>query len=170
SVDAGIYRARRPVSRRVGRTLSERHTLGWGRVSRWCSWRYGRSRSTKADTDTPISNGSVAMRALFEGRKGLRMKLTKQSLTLLTLIAAITFIAGMLFRCSAQTTSLIIGATTAGDNPTQVEIARAMSAGPPEVAKAARIVGMDAQSKMVILREGTTVSYACREILRLLAN
>jgi hypothetical protein len=29
-----------------------------------------------------------------------------------------------------------------------------MSAGPPEVAKAARIVGTDAQGKMVILREG----------------
>ena len=94
------------------------------------------------------------MRALFEGRKGLRMKLTKQSLTLLILIAAITFIAGMLFRGSAQATSLIKGAATAGDNPTQVEIARAMSAGPPEVAKAARIVGTDAQGKMVILREG----------------
>jgi hypothetical protein len=82
------------------------------------------------------------------------MKLTKQSLTLLTLIAAITFIAGMLFRGSAQTTSLIKGAATDGDNPTQVEIARAMSAGPPEVAKAARIVGTDAQGKMEILRKG----------------
>jgi hypothetical protein len=82
------------------------------------------------------------------------MKLTKQSLTLLTLIAAITFIAGMLFRGSAQTTSLIKGETTAGDNPTQIQIARAMFAGPPEVAKAARIVGTDAQGKMVILREG----------------
>jgi hypothetical protein len=82
------------------------------------------------------------------------MKLTEQSLTLLTLTAAITFIAGMLFRGSAQTTSLNKGSATAGDNPTQVEIARAMSAGPREVAKAARIVGTDAQGKMVVLREG----------------
>jgi hypothetical protein len=36
----------------------------------------------------------------------------------------------------------------------QTKIARAMSAGPPEIAKSARIVDMDAQGKMVVLREG----------------
>lgn len=56
---------------------------------------------------------------------------------------------------------------TAGSNPTghvaenrqsetsQVKIARALSAGPDEVAKGARIVDTDAQGKMVVLREGT---------------
>jgi hypothetical protein len=82
------------------------------------------------------------------------MKLTKKSLTLLKLTAAIPFIAGMLVRGSAQTTSLHQGSPTAGDDSTQVKIARAMSAGPMNVAKAARIVDSDAQGKIVVLREG----------------
>ena len=38
---------------------------------------------------------------------------------------------------------------------TQARIARALSAGPPEVAKAARVVDTDAQGKMIVLREGS---------------
>ena len=83
------------------------------------------------------------------------MKLTKQRLTLLTRTAAITFIAGMLLRGSAQTTSLNKRSATAGDDSTQVKIARAMSAGPMNVAKAARIIDTDAQGKLVVLREGS---------------
>jgi hypothetical protein len=41
-----------------------------------------------------------------------------------------------------------------GGDSTQVKIARAMSAGPTEVAKAAKIVGTDAKGKMIVLREG----------------
>jgi hypothetical protein len=82
------------------------------------------------------------------------MKLTKQRLTLLTRTAAITFIAGMLLRGSAQTTSLN-KRSAAGDDSTQVKIARAMSAGPMNVAKAARIIDTDAQGKLVVLREGS---------------
>ncbi len=37
---------------------------------------------------------------------------------------------------------------------TQAQIARALSAGPPEVAKSARVVDTDAQGKMIVLREG----------------
>lgn len=40
------------------------------------------------------------------------------------------------------------------DESTQIKIARAMSAGPAEVGKAARIVDTDAQGKTVVLREG----------------
>jgi len=83
------------------------------------------------------------------------MKLTKQRLTLLTRTAAITFIAGMLLRGFAQTTSLNKRSATAGDDSTQVKIARAMSAGPMNVAKAARIIDTDAQGKLVVLREGS---------------
>ena len=82
------------------------------------------------------------------------MKLTKKSLTLLRLTAAIPLIAGMLVRGSTQTTSLNQGSPTAGDDSTQVKIARAMSAGPMNVAKAARIVDTNAQDQMVVLREG----------------
>jgi hypothetical protein len=82
------------------------------------------------------------------------MKLTKQSLTLLTLAAAIPFIAGMLFRGLTQTTSLNQGSPMPGDDSTQVKIARAMSAGPMNVTKAARIIDTDAHGKIVVLREG----------------
>ena len=82
------------------------------------------------------------------------MKLTKQSLTLLTLAAAIPFIAGMLFCGLTQTTSLNQGSPIPGDDSTQVKIARAMSAGPMNVTKAARIIDTDAHGKIVVLREG----------------
>jgi hypothetical protein len=42
----------------------------------------------------------------------------------------------------------------AGD-PTELQIARAIAAGPPHVASSARIVGYDAQGKRIILREGS---------------
>jgi len=82
------------------------------------------------------------------------MKLTKQRLTLLTLTAAIPLLAGMLLRGSAQTTPSDQSRSTASDESRQVKIARAMSAGPVDVAKAARIVDSDAQGRMVVLREG----------------
>ena len=81
------------------------------------------------------------------------MKLTKLSLTFLTLTALLLLISGLLLRGAAQTTPSNHNAS-AGDDSTQVKIARAMSAGPTEVAKAARIVDTDAQGKMVVLREG----------------
>src|ERR1700728_3289997 len=82
------------------------------------------------------------------------MKLTKQSLTLLTLAAAIPFIAGMLFRGFAQTTWLNQGSPIRRDDSTQVKLPRAMSAGPMNVTKAARIIDPDAHGKIVVLREG----------------
>ena len=81
------------------------------------------------------------------------MKLTKLSLTFLTLTASVLLISGLLLRGAAQTTPSDHNAS-AGDDSTQVKISRAMSAGPTEVAKAARIVDTDAQGKMVVLREG----------------
>ncbi len=81
------------------------------------------------------------------------MNLTKLSLTFLTLTASVLLISGLLLRGAAQTTPSDHNAS-AGDDSTQVKIARAMSAGPTEVAKAARIVDTDAQGKMVVLREG----------------
>ena len=88
------------------------------------------------------------------------MKLTKKSLTLLKLTAAIPFIAGMLVRGSAQTTSLNQGSPIPGDDSTQVKLTRAMSAGPMNVTKAARIIDTDAHGKIVVLREGNN-GFAC---------
>jgi hypothetical protein len=86
--------------------------------------------------------------------KGAQMKLTKQRRTLLTWTAAIAHLTGMLLRGSAQTTSSDQSRSTSSDESTQVKIARAMSAGPVDVAKAARTVDTDAQGRMVVLREG----------------
>ena len=57
------------------------------------------------------------------------MKLTKLSLTFLTLTASLLLISGLLLRGAAQTTPSDHNAS-AGDDSTQVKIARAMSAGP----------------------------------------
>jgi|SRR5580658_9920674 hypothetical protein len=53
------------------------------------------------------------------------------------------FFAVLLASCSADDTESI-----------QAKIARAMSAGPPDIAKSARIVDTDPNGKMVVLREG----------------
>jgi hypothetical protein len=82
------------------------------------------------------------------------MKMTNLSLTSVTLTAAMLLIAGMPRHGAGQTTPLNQSSPTTGDDSTQVKIARAMSAGPVNVAKAARIVDTDAQGKMVVLREG----------------
>jgi hypothetical protein len=82
------------------------------------------------------------------------MKLTKLSLTFLTFTAAVPFLAGMLLPGAAQTMPSGQSSSTSSDDSTQVKMARAMSAGPTEVAKAARIVDADAQGRTVVLREG----------------
>jgi hypothetical protein len=82
------------------------------------------------------------------------MKLTNLSLTFLTCTAAVLLVAGMLLRGTAQTTPSDQSSSISSGESTQVKIARAMSAGPADVAKAARIVDTDAQGKMVVLREG----------------
>ena len=40
-------------------------------------------------------------------------------------------------------------------NPTQVKIERAMSAGPPEIARSAKIIDKDAQGHVAVLRKGS---------------
>ena len=98
--------------------------------------------------------GVISSHAVFGKAGNEHMKLTNLSLTFLTLTAAMLLIAGMLLRGAAQTMPSDHNSSTGSDDSTQVKIARAMSAGPAEVAKAARIVDTDAQGKMVVLREG----------------
>jgi hypothetical protein len=98
--------------------------------------------------------GAISSQTVL-GRAGNEpMKLTKLSLTFLTFTASVLLISGLLLRGAAQTTPSDHNASAGSDDSTQVKIARAMSAGPTEVAKAARIVDTDAQGKMVVLREG----------------
>src|ERR1700694_196040 len=87
--------------------------------------------------------------------KGAQMKSTKLNPTVLTFTAAMLFIVGMLLRGAAQTAPSNQKSSLSSGDSTQAKIARAMSAGPAEVAKTARIVDTDAQGKMVVLREGS---------------
>jgi hypothetical protein len=98
-------------------------------------------------------SGAISGQTVFGKAGNEPMKLTKLSLTFLTFTASVLLISGLLLRGAAQTPPSDHNAS-ARDDSTQVKIARAMSAGPTEVAKAARIVDADAQGKMVVLREG----------------
>jgi hypothetical protein len=82
------------------------------------------------------------------------MKLTKLSNAFLPFSAAILLIAGILLRGAALTTPSEQSSSLSSGDSTQVKIARAMSAGPADIAKTARIVDTDAQGTMTILREG----------------
>jgi hypothetical protein len=98
--------------------------------------------------------GAISSQTVLGTAGNEPMKLTKLSLTFLTFTASVLLISGLLLRVAAQTTPSHHNASAGSDDSTQVKIARAMSAGPTEVAKAARIVDTDAQGKMVVLREG----------------
>jgi hypothetical protein len=98
--------------------------------------------------------GAISSQAVLGEAGNEPMKLTKLSLTFLIFTASVLLISGLLLRGAAQTTTSDHNASAGSDDSTQVKIARAMSAGPTEVAKAARIVDTDAQGKMVVLREG----------------
>lgn len=77
------------------------------------------------------------------------------------IVVLLTFSAGVLSAMSAnprgkvqaQTANHTSGTTAAGEN-TQLKIARALSAGPDDVTKGARIVDTDAQGKQTVLCEG----------------
>jgi hypothetical protein len=72
-----------------------------------------------------------------------------------TFTAAMLVIAGMLLHGAAQTLPPDQSSAIGSGDSTQVKIERAMSAGPSEIAKAARIVDTDAHGKTVVLRDGT---------------
>jgi hypothetical protein len=78
----------------------------------------------------------------------------KLNLPFLTVAAGILLVVGTPFRGAAQGMASDQGSSMNSGDSTQGKIARAMSAGPSDVAKAARIVDTDAQGKMVVLREG----------------
>jgi hypothetical protein len=82
------------------------------------------------------------------------MNLTKRKLAYLTAATAIFVVTGMnlLGPLGAKTTAQNSPADV-GDTM-EAKIARAMSAGPTEVASSARIVDTDPQGNTVVLREG----------------
>ena len=73
-------------------------------------------------------------------------------------VLAATFAALVIAGVGSGAPSLMRTLQSSGSNSdesTQTKIARALSAGPPDVAKAATVAEMDSQGKMTILRAGT---------------
>jgi hypothetical protein len=83
------------------------------------------------------------------------MNLLTRNLGLVTLLAGVLFINGTNPRGGAARAQTSDHSSTAeAGETTQARIARAMSAGPAEVAKPARIVDTASNGKTVVLREG----------------
>jgi hypothetical protein len=74
---------------------------------------------------------------------------------LLTLLAGVLLVNLADPRAAAPAQVTDQSAATDAGETNQAKIARALSAGPPEVAKSARVVDRDAQGKMTVLREGS---------------
>jgi len=83
------------------------------------------------------------------------MTFAKRSLALLTLTASLLPVNETNPRDAVQAQMPDHGSATDVGETTQAKIARALSAAPPEVAKAARVVEADAQGRMTLLREGS---------------
>ena len=78
----------------------------------------------------------------------------KRRFAVLAAILAGTAFAGIVSQATAQTRSAESSAVYS-DELTEIKIARALSAAPPDVAKAATVAEMDDHGKMTILRPGT---------------
>lgn len=83
------------------------------------------------------------------------MILGRKHLAFLAVAAATMIVLGMVFRTAAQAQGPDHSSATDARETIEAKIARALSAGPPEVAQSARIVDTDAQSRMTVLREGS---------------
>jgi hypothetical protein len=82
------------------------------------------------------------------------MNLMKRGLGFLAILVSVILVNGANPRIAAHArTSDQSSAADAGET-TQAKIARAMSAGPTDVAKSARIIDTDAHGNIVVLREG----------------
>jgi hypothetical protein len=80
------------------------------------------------------------------------MNLLTRNLGLVTLVAGVLLMNGTNPGARAQTPDR--SSTSVTGETTQAKIARAMSAGPTEVARSARIVDSDSSGKTVVLRDG----------------
>ena len=82
------------------------------------------------------------------------MNFVKKSLVLLTLSLNVLLVNETNRGDAAQARMPDHSSATNASGTTQAKIARALLAGPPEVAKSARVVDTDVQGKLVVLREG----------------
>jgi hypothetical protein len=82
------------------------------------------------------------------------MNLMKPSLGLLTLSASVLLMNGAILRDTDHSQAAAHSSAMEAGETTQAKIARAMSAGPSDFAKSARIIDTDMEGKTVVLREG----------------
>ena len=79
----------------------------------------------------------------------------KRNVASLAFVIAMVIVAGVASRLTAKAKTPSQNASTNSADTTQAKIARAMSAGPPDVAQSAKIIDKDAQGHTIVLREGT---------------
>src|ERR1700761_2673251 len=82
------------------------------------------------------------------------MKLATRTLFFLAAATAILFVTEADFGRAVQARTPVQNSTTEASDTPQGKIARAMSAGPDDIARSARIIDTDAQGNTVVLRDG----------------
>ena len=82
------------------------------------------------------------------------MKLAKRTLSLLAIATAMLLVTETNFGGSVQARTLVQNSTADASDTSQSKIARAMSAGPDDIARSARIIDTDAEGNTVVLRVG----------------
>ena len=82
------------------------------------------------------------------------MTLVKRNLAVLMLAVGVLLVTGTGPRSTVRAQGPDQSSATDAAETTQAKIARALSAGPPEVARSAKVVDTDQRGKMIVLREG----------------
>ena len=83
------------------------------------------------------------------------MKLKKRELSFFLVATAMLLVGEMNFGDPVQARTPVQNSTTETSDTSQGKIARAMSAGPDDIARSARIIDTDAEGNTVVLREGS---------------
>ena len=83
------------------------------------------------------------------------MKLAKRTLSFLAVATAMLLVTETNFGRPIQARTPVQNSTTDAGDTTRDKIARAMSAGPDDIARSARIIDSDAEGNTVVLREGS---------------
>jgi hypothetical protein len=83
------------------------------------------------------------------------MKPAKRALCLLAIAIAMFLVTETNFGRTVQARTLVQNSATDASDTSQSKIARAMSAGPDDIARSARIIDTDAEGNTVVLRKGS---------------
>jgi hypothetical protein len=83
------------------------------------------------------------------------MKLATRTLSFLAVATAMLLVTETNFGRPAQARTVVQNSTTEASDTRQGKIARAMAAGPDDIARSARIIDTDAENNAVVLREGS---------------